>query len=108
MSNLTETKWFLIELSDTTWFMLEMIPVTMAMITIVFMGVSLGQKKTSAGKAFCSLAVICALMLIVAQGGWITAHLNNVRWFKTIADNIWTTFNTLVMLTFILGSRIFK
>ena len=108
MDNLTETKWFLFELSDTTWFMLEMIPVSLAMITIVFMGVALGQKKTSAGKAFCSLAVICALMLIVAQGGWITAHLNNERWFKTIADNIWTAFNTLVMLTFILGSRIFK
>ena len=108
MDNLTETKWFLIELSDATWFMLEMIPVTLAMITVVVAAMAFGKKETILGKTFCSLAVICALLLMIAQGGWITAHLNNERWFKTIADNIWTAFNTLVMFTFILGSRIFK
>ena len=108
MDNLTKSEWFLFELSDNVWFMLEMIPVSLAMITIVVAGLSIGKKETIVGKIFCSLAVICALLLVIAQGGWISAHLNDVRWFKSLADNIWTAFNTLVMATFIMGSRIFK
>ena len=108
MDNLTHSEWFLRELSDTTWFMLEMIPVTLAMVAVVVAGMSFGKKETILGKMFCSLAVICALLLMIAQGGWISAHLNDERWFKSLADNIWTIFNTLVMTTFILGSRIFK
>ena len=108
MNNLTESKWFSIELSDNVWFMLEMIPVSLAMVTVIVMALALGKKETFLGKLFCSLAVICALLLVIAQGGWISAHLNDERWFKSLADNIWTIFNTLVMTTFILGSRIFK
>lgn len=108
MNNLTETEWFFIELNDSVWFMLEMIPVTLAMVTVIVMALALGKKETFLGKLFCSLAVICALLLVIAQGGWISAHLNDERWFKSLADNIWTIFNTLVMTTFILGSRIFK
>jgi hypothetical protein len=107
MNNLDITSsWFLIELSDTVWFMLEMIPVTLAMITVIVMALALGKKETAIGKLFCSLAVICALLLVIAQGGWISAHLNDKGWFKSLADNIWTIFNTLVMTTFILGSRL--
>ena len=108
MDNLTVSEWFLVELNDTVWFMLEMIPVSLAMITVIVMALALGKKETVVGKTFCSLAVICALLLVIAQGGWISAHLNDERWFKSLADNIWTIFNTLVMTTFILGSRIFK
>jgi hypothetical protein len=107
-NNLTVTEWFFVELSDTAWFMIEMIPITMAIGAIIVCAFALGQKVTQHGKVFCSLAVICALLLIIAQGGWISAHLNDASWFKSLADNIWTIFNTLVMTTFILGSRIFK
>lgn len=106
--NLTVTEWFFIELNDTTWFMIEMIPITMAIGAIIVCGFALGKATTQHSKVFCSLAVICALLLIIAQGGWISAHLNDESWFKSLADNIWTIFNTLVMTTLILGSRIFK
>ena len=102
MNNLTVSQWFFVDVHDNIWFMLEMIPVTLAVITFILCGMAVGKKEN---KTFYGLAVICSVLLMIAQGGWITAHLNDERWFKSLADNIWTIFNTLVMGAFIISTR---
>lgn len=95
--------WFGIEVPDNVWFSIEIIPILLALAAIVLCGSAIRANTTH--RIPKALAVICGVLLILAQGGWITSHLNNLVHFKTLADNIWTIFNSLVMITFIMLCR---
>lgn len=93
------TSWFGVSVSEDLWIFIELIPVFLAFVVIVV----LGRKASSSGnKLSIAFAIWCSILLIIAQSGWITAHLNQVQFFKSIFDNVWTIFNTSVMLSFLL------
>lgn len=93
--------WFGIDLSDSMWFAVESIPIVLAIATIIVAGLAVNKSKGMVNVATI-LSVITAFLLILAQGSWMSAHLRDLVYFKTIADNIWTIFNSLVMITFML------
>ena len=90
--------WFGIELQDDIWFAVELIPILLAIATIVVAGLAVNKNKGMVNLATI-FSVITAFLLILAQGSWMSAHLQGVPYFKTVADNIWTIFNSLVMIT---------
>lgn len=95
------TQWFGIEVSDQVWFTIELIPIILAISVIFVGGLAVGKQKGILNIASI-LSVVTAFLLILAQGSWMTAHLNDIGYFKTLADNIWTIFNSLVMTTFLI------
>ena len=90
--------WFGIELQDDIWFAVELIPILLAIATIVVAGLAVNKNKGMVNLATI-FSVITASLLILAQGSWMSAHLQGIPYFKTVADNIWTIFNSLVMIT---------
>lgn len=90
--------WFGIDLSDNIWFIVELIPIMLAVATIVVAGLAV-NKNTGMVNVATILSVITAFLLILAQGSWMSAHLQGLPYFKSVADNIWTIFNSLVMIT---------
>lgn len=90
--------WFGIDLSDNIWFIVELIPIMLAVATIVVAGLAVNKHKGMVNVATI-LSVITAFLLILAQGSWMSAHLQGLPYFKSVADNIWTIFNSLVMIT---------
>lgn len=90
--------WFGIELQDDIWFAVELIPIVLAIATIIVAGLAVNKNKGMVNIATI-LSVITAFLLILAQGSWMSAHLRDLVYFKTVADNIWTIFNSLVMIT---------
>jgi len=90
--------WFGIELQDDIWFAVELIPILLAIATIVVAGLAVNKNKGMVNLATI-FSVITAFLLILAQGSWMSAHLQGIPYFKTVADNIWTIFNSLVMIT---------
>ena len=102
------TMWFGLELSDRIWFMIEMIPVSLAFFTMFYAGINSDKMGSSRAVVFSIVCMWCSLLLIIAQGGWITAHLHGWEFFKTLMDNVWTIFNVSVMLTLSLGIQLLK
>ena len=90
--------WFGIDVSDDLWFAVELIPILLAITTIVVAGLAVNKNKGMVNLATI-FSVITAFLLILAQGSWMSAHLQGFPYFKTVADNIWTIFNSLVMIT---------
>ncbi len=90
--------WFGVDLSDDLWFAVELIPILLAITTIVVAGLAVNKNSGMVNLATI-FSVITAFLLILAQGSWMSAHLQGIPYFKTVADNIWTIFNSLVMIT---------
>ena len=98
------TAWLGNEISPELWFWIEMIPIGMALLVIVSLGLDL-SKKSSNNRSIKLIAIWAAILLIVAQSGWVSAHIEGREFIKSIYDNVWTIFNVSVMLAFLMLSR---
>ena len=77
----------------------EFIPVVLAIIAIPELLLSLNRGRQ---KTLVLTAVLCCILLIIAQTGWTQALLSNNEHTANFIDKLWTVFNSLVMVTFIL------
>lgn len=84
-------------------YIIESIPVCLAIYSAVLCAHRYAQDRRRAYRQVLLLGVICSLLLIIAQTSWIISALVNSSltgtWF---ANSIWTFFNSLTMLAFIL------
>lgn len=55
--------------------------------------------------AIVMLSKVAALVLIVCQTTWIHSYLNHFAMITSMMDNLWTVFNTLVMVIILLIAR---
>lgn len=103
MSNV-ETYWLGISIPNNVWLAVELLPVLFAFLAIFYLGNSV---KATVGtmRKVTVMALIASTLLIIAQSGWTNAHMNNIPFFKSAFDNVWTIFNVLVMTCFILIGR---
>lgn len=82
--------------------LIEFVPVILAIIAIpsLVSTINYGRKKSVVFPA-----IISCVLLIVAQTGWTQALLTHNSIAMTLFDKIWTVFNSLVMITFIIWSK---
>ena len=99
------TTWFGIDISENMWIAGETVPIILAFIAIIVLGLRL-SKKPDRCKVIMSLAITACVLLIIAQSGWMSAHIQGIEFFKSIFDNVWTIFNCIVMTTYIMIGKI--
>lgn len=82
--------------------LIEFVPVILAIIAIpsLFSAINYGRKESGVFPA-----IVSCVLLIVTQTGWIQALLTHNSIAMTLFDKIWTVFNSLVMITFIIWSK---
>lgn len=51
------------------------------------------------------LLKLSAVLLIICQTTWIHSYLNNFSMITSLMDNLWTVFNSLVMIVALLIAR---
>ena len=84
--------------------MFELLPVALAVLVIA--SCALRFQAVPEGRLTMGLAMLAATLLIVAQTSWWTSSVLSGDFKGTwFANAIWTIFNTLVMLVFLLMSR---
>lgn len=87
-------------------YIIEAIPVVLAIIAAISCSHKYGLDRRKQYKQTLLLGVVCAVLLIIAQTSWIVSFLVNDSlagtWF---ANSVWTFFNSLTMIAFILLSK---
>lgn len=87
-------------------YIIEAIPVVLAVVASISCSYKYSLEKRSASKHALILGVVCSLLLIIAQTSWIVSSLvtNSLEgtWF---ANYVWTLFNSLTMVAFILLAK---
>ena len=78
--------------------LLEFTPIFLAFIAI---SAIVGARERGVKYPVIFLASVACILSIVAQTGWIQAVLTDNTLADTVFNNIWTIFNSIVMLTFI-------
>ncbi len=84
---------------------IELIPVVLGIVAVYFAAGKLASVRRRADTAVTVLSIIAAILMIVAQSSWYTSAIieRNLEgtWF---ANQLWTLFNSLVMLIIIIYS----
>ena len=83
----------------------EAIPVILAIVAIFTCGNHAITTRRIHDRQTHIAMVVAAVLLICAQSCWTYTVLHGMTFGTFIADVIWTIFNTLVMVTFILSTR---
>lgn len=83
----------------------ELFPIVLAVIAIITSSIMYGRVRRKSDKIRSILSILCSILLILAQSSWYTAAVVMGKledtWF---ANQIWTIFNTLVMVLIITQS----
>lgn len=84
---------------------IELIPVVLGIVAVYFAAGKLASVRRKTDTAITSLSIVAAILMIVAQSSWYTSVIveRNLEgtWF---ANQLWTAFNSLVMLIIIIYS----
>lgn len=81
----------------------ESLPVVLACYSAIVCARQFANDRRVHHKRVLLLGVICSLLLIVAQTSWYVTYTINGNLMGTVfANNVWTVFNNLTMLAFIL------
>lgn len=84
----------------------ELIPVALAIVAAILCARRFGFERRRNTKVFMGLAVVCAVLLVIAQSSWWASYVvQGVGEGTAFADAIWTVFNTLVMISFIVTAK---
>lgn len=84
----------------------ELLPVVMAMIAAICCARRYSSERRKHTKTVMALGVVSSVLLIVAQSSWWTSYVvMGIGQGTQFADAIWTIFNTLTMLAFIVAAR---
>ena len=84
---------------------IEFIPVGLAIVAIYFASGNLVHNRRTRDKVANVLGMVAAIILVVAQSSWYTSAVleGNLEgtWF---ANQLWTIFNSLVMIMIIIAT----
>lgn len=87
-------------------YIIEAVPVVLAVIAAFSCSHKFMLDRRRQYKQALLLGVVCSILLIIAQTSWIVSFLVNDSltgtWF---ANSVWTFFNSLTMIAFILLSK---
>ena len=84
----------------------ELLPVALAIIAAISCAKSFGNAKTRPLRCALGLGVVCSVLLVVAQSSWWGSFmLQHSLEGTTFANGVWTVFNSLTMVAFIVLSR---
>lgn len=84
----------------------EILPVVLACFSAVTCSIRYSTDRRKHDRIAMILATVCSVMLIVAQTSWWTTSLVEHSLQGTVfANAIWTLFNSLTMLTFIVIAK---
>ena len=79
-------------------FYFDMIPVVLAIIALY-------KLSFVRRNLIIVLLKLAAIILIICQTTWIHSYLNNYSMIESLMDNLWTVFNSIVMIVAILISN---
>ena len=83
----------------------DLLPVLLAIVAIFFLSKRFDTDRRKSGKLVYFMAIACSLIMIVAQlSWWASSILQEDFMGQTFANILWTVFNSLTMITFILIS----
>lgn len=86
-------------------YVFELVPVVLALVAAVTCASRYSRERRRSDRIVMVLGVVCSILLIFAQTSWWTSYVLQGNLVGTkIANVIWTVFNTLVMISFILAS----
>ena len=84
---------------------IEAVPVILAIISVFFILKKLRERRGAGNNSQLYLALVASLLLIIAQTSWQTlvtmGRIEDTTW----ANQIWTLFNSLVMISYIIRYR---
>jgi len=84
----------------------DLIPVVLAVVAIITLAKSYNQFRRSIDKFIAILASIAASVMLVAQLSWWASNILENRLVDIyFANYLWTVFNVLTMVIFILFAR---
>jgi len=83
-------------------FILDTIPVFLALVALKGLyGVNQQHKILYLARTACVLLIICQIT-------WIHSYLNNFAMINSLVDNLWTVFNSIVMVMIVFLSDYLK
>jgi Na+/melibiose symporter-like transporter len=84
---------------------IDLLPVLLAIVAIFFLSKRFNTDRRKSGRFVYFMATVCAIIMIVAQlSWWASSVLQEDFMGATFANILWTLFNSLTMITFILMS----
>lgn len=84
----------------------DLLPVFLAVIAIISLAKSYNHYRRTIDRFIAILASISASVMLVAQLSWWSSHIFEGRIVDLLfANYLWTVFNTLTMIVFILFAR---
>lgn len=84
----------------------DLLPVFLAVVAIITLSKSYNQFRRTIDRFITILASIAASIMLVAQLSWWSSHIFEQRLVDlSFANYLWTVFNTLTMIVFILFAR---
>lgn len=83
----------------------ELLPVVLAIASAFSCGIGYKQDRRKSGRIARVLATVASLLLLVAQTSWwVSSTIQHDLSGTVVANAIWTIFNTLVCVVFLLMS----
>ena len=83
----------------------ETFPILMGIIAVIMCSFNFGQERRKQHKIIMILGIVCSLILVVAQLSWWSSFIVvGVGVGTAFADLLWTIFNTLTMLAFVIAA----
>ena len=91
-----------IKTKDNMANLIELLPIILGIIAIIINSLSVVNYRRKSDRIRSVLSILASILLIIAQTSWYVSNIimglpYDISW----ADNIWTVFNTLVMIIFI-------
>lgn len=87
-------------------YILEAVPILLAVYAAIICAKQYAVDRRRQNKQVLLLGVISSLLLLVAQTSWyFTSVVHNNAVGTWLADQVWTLFNSLTMLAFILLAK---
>ena len=77
----------------------------MGLIAVILCSFNFGQERRKQHKVIMILGIVCSLILVIAQLSWWSSFIViGVGVGTAFADVLWTIFNTLTMLAFVIAA----
>lgn len=84
----------------------EMIPVFLAITSAILCSMKYSKERRTRTKAIMLIGIVCSVLLLIAQLSWWTSVViqGNTYDASKFADILWTMYNNLTMMAFIVAS----
>ena len=89
----------------------ELLPIILGIVAIIINSLSVMRYRRKSDRIRAVLSIISSILLIIAQTSWYVSNtIMGLPYDILWADNIWTVFNALVMIIFIVfpGIRLLR